>query len=177
MKNLISRERALKNEVFASFIGTWQKRFDPRQDPYMTGAGNYYDSEVDKERFYSQKEVDLINEQELDEFLQKQDNVEIGEFVNFGELKYNLRYTDIEVYSIEIGKIMEKLSSFFESELIFLLDYKIPWLWQKNDYEPVRKALNYLKDIGTTEEFIGGYKQKRQRPSAVYNKSILDNSM
>lgn len=69
MRNLISRQEALRNEVFASFIGTWQTRFDPRDDPYMIGEGNYYDPELDDQRFFTQREIDEVHERELKEYL------------------------------------------------------------------------------------------------------------
>jgi len=163
MKNLITRKEALRNEVFASFIGTWQKRFDPREDPYMIREGNYYDWKIDKERFYDQKEIDQINKQELDEFLRRKDKVQIKKYEYFGELKYNLNFTDIFIYSIEIGKLLEKLSAQLKTELIFILDYDVPWLEQKNDFKPVQKALSYLKEIGVTKEFNGAFKFKGER--------------
>ena len=155
---LISRKQALQNEVFASFIGTWQKRFDPREDPYMTTPGNYFDWEQDKERYYDQIEIDSINKQELDEFFERKDNVTIKKYEYFGELKYNLNFKDIFIYSIEIGKKLELLSSELNSELVFILDYNVPWLSQESDYEPVVRASNYLREIGTSEEFSGAFK-------------------
>ena len=158
MRNLISREEALQYKLIASFIGAWQKRFDPREEPYMTRPGNYYDWEIDKERYYDQNEIDKINSQELEEYLNKKDNVLIKEFEYVGELKYKLNYKDIFIYSIELGKILEKLANELDSQIIFILDYNVPWLSQENDYEPVKKALNYLRSIGTTIEFSGAYK-------------------
>lgn len=158
MKKLITRKQALQNEVFASFIGTWQKRFDPREDPYMTTPGNYFDWEQDKERFYDQIEIDAINKQELEEFLERKDDVTIKKYEYFGELKYNLKFNDIFIYSIEIGKILEQLSTELNAELIFILDYDVPWLSQENDFKPVVKASNYLSEIGTNQEFNGAYK-------------------
>jgi hypothetical protein len=155
---LITRKQALKNEVFASFIGIWQERFDPREDPYMTTPGNYFDWELDKERFYDQIEIDSIRKKELEEFLNRRDDVTIKKYEYFGELKYNLDFKDIFIYSIEIGKILEQLSNALNSELIFILDYNVPWLSQENDFEPVIKASNYLREIGTNEEFSGAYK-------------------
>ncbi len=155
---LITRKQALKNEVFASFIGTWQTRFDPREDPYMTTPGNYFDWELDKERFYDQIEIDSIHKKELEEFLNCKDDVTIKKYEYFGELKYNLDFKDIFIYSIEIGKILEQLSIALNSELIFILDYNVPWLSQENDFAPVIKASNYLREIGTNEEFSGAYK-------------------
>lgn len=156
MIKLIARNEALKNEVFASFIRTWQKRFDPREDPYRTEPGNYFDWELDKQRWYTQDEINEINTKEINEFLYLRDKIEVKEFEYFGELKYNLQFNDILVYSIALGKTLEKLSKELNSELIFILDYSVPWLYQKNDYKPVARALDYLKEMGVSEDFAGG---------------------
>jgi hypothetical protein len=158
MQNLITREEALRNEVFASFIATWQKSFDPREDPYMIIEGNYYDPELDQERFFTQVEIDEIHEKELAEYLKLKDNIEIKELEYFGELRYNLAFMDIFVYSIELGYTLQKLSSELNSDIIFILDYSVPWLYQKNDYQPVEDAMNYLRKIGVAEDFVGGFR-------------------
>ena len=158
MIKLITRKVALKNEVFASFIGTWQKRFDPREGPYRTEPGNYFDWELDRQRWYTQDEIDEINTKEINEFLSLNDKIEVKEIEYFGELKYNLQFNDILVYSIALGKTLEKLSQELNSDLIFILDYSVPWLHQKNDYKPVARALDYLKEMGVSEDFVGGFK-------------------
>lgn len=156
--SLITRQEALNNEVFSSFIAIWQKRFDPREDPYMTSPGMYFDNELDRERYFDQSEIDKIYKQELDEFMSLKDDVKIKNYKYFGELIYNLQFTDIFIYAIELGRIMEKFSNTLGTELIFILDYGIPWMSQKNDYEPVAKAMHYLSEIGTTETFNGAFK-------------------
>jgi hypothetical protein len=158
MYKLISRQEALKNEVFSSFIANWQKRFDPREDRYMTTPGNYFDEGLNLHRYFDQSEIDKINERELDKFLSMKDDIEVKNFEYYGELIYNLNCNDIFVYANELGSVMEKLSNSMGADLIFILDYSSPWLSQKNDYEPVAKALNYLSKIGTTETFNGAYK-------------------
>jgi hypothetical protein len=155
---LISRQDALINEVLSSFIASWQKRFDPRDDPYMTTPGNYFDWELGIHRYFDQSEIDKINERELVEFLSLEDDIEVKNLEYYGELIFNLNFSDIFVYAIELGSVMEKLSNSMGADLIFILDYGVPWMSQKNDYEPVAKALNYLSKIGTTETFNGAYK-------------------
>jgi len=157
MKHLISRKEALKNEVFASFVGSWQTRFDPREDPYFTKAGVYYDWDLQKERFFSQEEIDELNALELKGFLDLKDDIEIKQLTDSAELKYNLATADIFLYAKELGKMLEKLSTELDSALIFLLDYSVPWLSQKNSYEPVKQALKYLKKMGVTDDFVGGF--------------------
>ena len=45
--------------------------------------------------------------------------------------------------------------------LIFLGDTTNPWLWQENDYKPVKEALNYLKINKISRTFNGGLKVSR----------------
>ncbi|HMU05116.1 MAG TPA: hypothetical protein PJ990_15895 [Saprospiraceae bacterium] len=156
--SLITRQDAVKNEVFASFIASWQKRFDPREDPYITTPGNYFDSELGIHRYFYQMEIDKINDLELAEFLSLKDEIEVKNFEYYGELIFKLDFSDIFVYAIELGNVMQKFSSSLGADLIFILDHGVPWMSQKNDYEPVTKALNYLTKIGTTETFNGAYK-------------------
>lgn len=158
MYKLISRQEALKNEVFSSFIASWQKRFDPREDCFMTTPGNYFDKGLNLHRYFGQSEIDKIHKRELDKFLSMKDDIEVKNFEYFGELIFNLNFSYIFVYANELGSVMEKLSNSMGADLIFILDYGVPWMSQKNDYEPVAKAMNYLTKIGTKETFIGAYK-------------------
>lgn len=158
MNNLISRKEALSNKVFASFIAGWQKRFDPSDDLVMTEEGSYWDYELDKERFFAESEIDAINEKELKEYLNLKDEIEPLELVPFGELKYNLAYKDIAVYAMELGKTLEQLSQDLQSDIIFMLDYSVPWLSQDNDYNPVVDAVKYLKEFGVAEDYVGAFK-------------------
>lgn len=156
MIELITRQEALRNEVFASFIQKWQERYDPRTDPYMTVPGVYYDSKIDSERFYSAQEIDFISKIEISEYERLRDPITSIKIENSSEVIFNLRYKDIIVYTIEIGKVLHALSKVLNSKIVFLLEYSVPWLWQKNDFKPVNTAINYLKDIGVSNNFVGG---------------------
>ena len=160
MNHLITRKEALRNEVFASFVSGWQKRFDSRDDLEMDQEGIYWDYDLDEERFYSKSEIDAINEKLVRDFLDLKDDIDPIKLKPFGELKFNLDYTDINAYSIELGKTLEKLSIELNKDLIFILDYSVPWLHQENDYEPVVEAVKYLKALGVTEDYVGAFKLK-----------------
>ncbi len=41
--------------------------------------------------------------------------------------------------------------------LIFLGDYKTPWLYQDNNYKPVERAIEYLKEKKVGRRFNGGF--------------------
>ena len=42
------------------------------------------------------------------------------------------------------------------NHLIFLGDYKRPWLYQDNSYKPVKRAIQYLTDNKVSKNFDGG---------------------
>lgn len=59
----------------------------------------------------------------------------------------------ISLFSIELTKIIKSLG--YES-IIFLGDSNTAWLYQKNDYKPVNKALEYLSENKISRRFNGG---------------------
>lgn len=157
MINLISRNQALQNPVFASFIHSWQSRFDPRVDPGLTEPGIYYDWDLKVDRYFSQEEVNAIHQAGIEDFERRKDQIMPIESVSHGELIYNLDFNDITVYAAELGYTIQKLGIFLDSKITFLLDYNTPWLYQKNDFKPVADALLYLESLGVTEDFVGGF--------------------
>jgi hypothetical protein len=54
--------------------------------------------------------------------------------------------------SLEIVKLILSLGV---TDLVFLGDTKTPWLYQENDYKPVREALEYLKNNNIGSRFNG----------------------
>ena len=158
MLELITRSQALQNPTFASFIHSWQSRFDPRVDPGLTEPGIYYDWDLKADRYFSQEEVDAIHQANIEEYELRKDPTTPIEIISHGELIYNLDFTDITVYSAELGYALQRLARFLDSKITFLLDYDTPWLYQKNDFKPVADALHYLESLGVTEEFVGGFR-------------------
>ncbi|MBK9984034.1 MAG: hypothetical protein IPP15_16975 [Saprospiraceae bacterium] len=156
MLSLLPRSSSLSNPVFATFIYSWQKRFDPEDDPYMREAGEYFDPKTDTRRFFSKEEIDRLNAEEIKEYNLLRDRIEPIELPASKELKFRLSTYDIFLFSIQLGEIMRGLSEYLDSEITFLLDYSIPWLHQKNDFPPVNKALHYLQDQDVSEGFVGG---------------------
>lgn len=58
-----------------------------------------------------------------------------------------------------LGKEVTKLSQALHADtLIFLGDTETPWLYQKNDYKPVKEAQLYLTDKGIGKRFNGALK-------------------
>lgn len=159
MLELVSRPEALKNEVFASFIHSWQSRFDPRIDPYLREPGMYYEDPIsDEPRYFSKEEIELLHNREIEWFESNKDLISPIALEKHGELIYNLDFFDIIVYSVELGNMMQKLSEHLNSKITFLLDYNVSWLHQKNDFKPVHDALTYLGQQGIDEHFAGGIK-------------------
>jgi hypothetical protein len=54
----------------------------------------------------------------------------------------------------EILNLIEHLSV---DSLVFLGDAETPWLYQENDYQPVKSALEYLSEKKVGRKFIGGF--------------------
>src|SRR5688500_12341306 len=145
MISLVTRKEALENEVFASFISLWQERFDPRIDPYMTIPGIYYDHTLDQSRYFTQEEIDRIRLEEEAEFEKLRDDIVPIELDFKGSLIYNLDEDNIFPYAQELGGAVEKFAQLLNSEITFILDYSIPWQYQRNEYFPVKHALDYLE--------------------------------
>jgi hypothetical protein len=56
------------------------------------------------------------------------------------------------------SELTSLISSLGYDYLIFQGDEKTPWLYQKNDYKPVKEALNYLSKNKIGETFNGAFK-------------------
>jgi hypothetical protein len=163
MIELLNRQEILKlSKAFASFIINWQdQEYNPSQEYNTYKAGMMYDMKLGKPRHYSQEEIDLMNAERLEEYNSKKDNVVTGSIEeNYsGTLIYNLPSAEISDYIENLAGSIETLAEKLDWEaVIFLLVYADPWLEQQNDYKPVKSALKYLKSIGVTDEFTGGFK-------------------
>jgi len=78
MIKLLSREEILKlNKTFTSFIIDWQEQeYNPALEHNQYKAGKMYDTTLNKPRYYPQEEIDKMNEERLEEYNRKKDNVE-----------------------------------------------------------------------------------------------------
>lgn len=162
MIELLERQEIFKlNKIFASFIIEGQEvQYNPMFDY------NKYFPElmlVDDEapRFVTQAECDQWNEEENEEYLRKKDSFESINIAekHVGEIVYNLSYSEIDTYVENLADGILKLAEELNwQSVLFLLDYSTPWLYQKNNHKPVKKALDYLRKIGVTDTFIGGFK-------------------
>jgi len=163
MIELLNRKEILGlNKTFASFIIDWQEQqFNPALKHNKYNAGVMYDLALSKPRHYSQEEVDQMNKERLKEYNQKKDNVETISIQEkyAGTIIYKLPYAEINYYAQNLSKsIVTLCEELAWKSVIFLPVYPIPWLEQQNDYKPGKKALDYLKSVGTTDDFTGGFK-------------------
>ncbi|HEX5154406.1 MAG TPA: hypothetical protein VFW07_23330 [Parafilimonas sp.] len=158
---LLGRNDILKlNKTFASFIINWQEQaYNPALEHNRYQAGTMYDVHINKLRYYSQEEVDRINEERLEAYNREKDTMETIPIEDkyIKTLIYNFPYAPIENYTENLAAGILTLAEQLNWEaVLFLLVYPMPWLGQTNEYAPVKKALNYLKSIGVTDDFTGG---------------------
>jgi hypothetical protein len=163
MIELLNRNETLSlNKSFASFIVDLQSaKYNPSLDYNKYKPGNMYVEDDEKSRYVTQEECDKWNEEELAKYEKSKDNIEVNPIkTNLkGEPIYTFPKTDINNYIENLSDSIVKLCERLEwKSVIFLLEYSTPWLFQNNDYEPVKKALQYLKSIGATDNFNGGFK-------------------
>ncbi len=155
MIKLVTREKALENNVLASTIYGLQKLNDPREDDYWGQEGIYYDNNIDKERHFTDDEIAEMKKQELKQFMFYTDRLKPKTIEFTGSIIYNLEFSDIHLYAVKLGEVFKRLSIFFESNIYFILENKTPWLIQKNQLENVKKALEFLEVNGVSEEYCG----------------------
>jgi hypothetical protein len=162
MIELLDRPQIFKlNTTFASFIAEVQDvQYNPSLEHNRYEEGVYVE-ENEKSRFVSQEECDKWTQQALIEYNKRKCHIATVSIKDKykGESVYQFPTADINHYAENLAKGIENLTASLSwKSAIFLLDYSIPWLHQDNDYDPVKKALEYLKSIGVTNTFVGGFK-------------------
>lgn len=168
MIEILDRHQIFKlNRTFASFIIDVQDAlYNPTLDYNKYEPGKMYVEDSDKPRFVSQEECDKWNAEAFEEYLKRKDNTELFSIKDrhAGETTYALSHAaDIDTYVEKLAETIVMLSDRLNwKAVIFLLDYSTPWLSQKNDYKPVKKAIDYLKRIRVNNNFIGGFKASGQ---------------
>lgn len=168
MTELLDRQQVFKlNRTFASFIADVQDaKYNPTKDYNKYEPGEMYVDDSDKPRFVSQEECDKWNAEAFEEYLKRKDSIEPFSLKDkhAEEITYKLLHTaDIDNYIDKLADTIVALSDRLNwKAVIFLLDYSTPWLYQDNDYKPVKNALAYLKHIGVDSNFNGGFKASGQ---------------
>ncbi|MEO7991266.1 MAG: hypothetical protein ABI663_17075 [Chryseolinea sp.] len=165
MIELIDRQSILKlNKIFASFIVDVQNvKYNPINDLYSPGIMFVDDNE--NPRNVSQEECDIWNNERQIEFDQSKDKIDAVSIKDkyIDEIVFKSPTNKADLYTEQLGRGLESFTNNLHWEsTIFLLEYPTPWLSQDNDFEPVKKALDYLRSIGVAKDFIGGFKASGQ---------------
>ncbi|MDF2454514.1 MAG: hypothetical protein K0R51_507 [Cytophagaceae bacterium] len=164
MIELLERNKALEcNKNLASFIVDFQKvRYDPSVNDNLYKAGEIMYVEGGSEpRVITKEESDKWNKEAIDAYEGNRDHIEtISIAQNFkGSVIYRSTPTAIHAYASHLAARIKELTECLNWEsIIFLLDYSTPWLQQENDYEPVKRAMDYLRQLGMDKKFTGGIK-------------------
>jgi hypothetical protein len=119
-----------------------------------------YFGEVEGSRFVDQEECNEMNAAALSKFMQERDYypdlVKSIEWV--GSSIFYLQEPDVKVYINTLGdNILTLKAKLGWQPIIFLLDYPTPWFKYNNPYPLVQKSMIYLKSIGVTDTFTGGF--------------------
>ncbi|MDB5272307.1 MAG: hypothetical protein JWO58_674 [Chitinophagaceae bacterium] len=153
MIELLSREEALAcNKTLASYIVDLQNLL---YNPSLSG------NLLEPGEIYSQEECDESNKEMTEAYEKKKDQVSVIPIKeNFkGRIIYTFSEKEVNRYLNHLASTFAILADKLQwRSVIFLLDYSTPWLSQKNDCEPVQKALDYLTRLGVNEDFTGGFK-------------------
>ncbi|MBR0573884.1 MULTISPECIES: hypothetical protein [Pasteurellaceae] len=151
------KEILVINPTFSEFIVNWQLK--TRSEHYEVGESVWFD-ESDDVTILNQELADKLN-QELDEYFEKNrdhhsfDKTQIKPFL--GSAEYISSKTNTCEYLYDLANLLENIRKHFNEEYLMILGVQnIPWLYQDNDYEPVKKALNYLRNH-IEEDFDGGF--------------------
>lgn len=163
MIELLDRKKILDlNRSFSSFIVEVQ---DAKYNPvhYPNEAGEMHTDDSAEPRYVSQEECDKWNKEEQLKFDQDRDKVEIEPIEFIDELVFKFPETDIDQYITELSNGLDYLTRQLAWQAtIVLLEYPTPWLSQDNNHEPAKKALDYFREIGVTDDFTGGFKASGQ---------------
>ncbi len=107
----------------------------------------------------SKEKAEELNSEDLVEY---ENNKDTSPFDKKGNIKWEGRSILISGkkntndYLQDIAKSLGDLTEIYRSDLFIIGDWNTPWLFQENDYPPVKKALNYLKS-NIEKSFDGGF--------------------
>jgi hypothetical protein len=158
MIELLDRKKLLSlNQTFAAFILNIQDaKYNPMHNRYEPGI--MYVEDDEKARYVSKDECDKWNREEQVGFDQIRDKIQVKPQKFIDELVFKLPHSEINQYLENLSDALENLNKKLEwQSILFLLEYPTPWLWQANDFEPVKKAIDYLQNLGATNDFKGGF--------------------
>ena len=154
-----TREEILrKNQVFTEhFLKVQEAKYSPDGNEYSEGDKVILDEGAVT---LTKEKAEELNREDIDNYERKKDissfNTELNvEWIGRKILVPN--NNDFENYFKEIGLALDALTSLFKTEKLFILgNLNTPWLFQENEYPPVKKASDYLKSK-VNIEFNGGF--------------------
>lgn len=159
-----SRKEILEiNPAFTKFILDLQLSYKP--EPFEIGEKVILELDDDEGTTLTKELAEKLNREQDDEF---ETNRDINPFPNSEELVFIENRLIISSkdntgeYLSDIANSIEKIRvELKETDLIVLGVQNTPWLYQENEYLPVKTALNYLKQR-IDSEFDGGFLLKEE---------------
>lgn len=151
------------NPVFTKFILNWQLSLKP--EPFAAGDrvdSDSYNLEGDEEgtAILTQEMAEKLTIEQNEAFEQKTDKNPFSAPIDLNLIDSRLIISskeNAEAYLNDFASALEQIRiELNESDLLVLGVDSTPWLYQKNNYKPVKKALDYLKGI-VDADFNGGF--------------------
>lgn len=156
-----TRKNILKmNEVFANhLIGVQIAKHKPSDNEYSEGDRIILD-DSNKAVTLTKEKADELNAEDKKYFDSKKDTnpFDSGKIFKWiGRVTLISNKEDSDSYLYDLGESLEKLRlQLKSSELIALGDWSTPWLYQDNDYKPVKESLHWIRNR-IDSEFNGGF--------------------
>lgn len=159
-----SRKKILEiNPTFTKFILDLQFSYKP--EPFEVGQSVILELDDDEGTTLTEELAEKLNREQYEEFEKNRDT---NPFPNSEELvliENRLIISSKEnagEYLSDVSNSIEQIRlELKETDLIVLGVQNTPWLYQENDYLPVKNALNYLKQR-VNSEFNGGFLLKEE---------------
>jgi hypothetical protein len=155
---LVSRERAIRDLEFASFISEWQNIGNPVESNYMREEGEYYDDVIDDVRFFPQSELDDIYQKEVEEHQRLIDEKPKIDSKLYGKIVIDAPegIGDIEY----LTNVFVKLVELHELKLLFIPLYKTNWFNEENikhHHRTTKTAYKKFKKFIGKDDYSGGF--------------------
>jgi hypothetical protein len=146
------------NPAFTKFILDLQMSYKP--EPFEEGESIILESDDDQGTILTKELTEKLNREQNEEF---ETNRDVSPFMNSEKLEFIESRLVISSkdntteYLIDIANSIEKIRiELKETDLIVLGTQNTPWLYQENEYLPVKNALDYLKQR-IDNKFCGGF--------------------
>ena len=154
-----SREEILAiNRFFATFMLKLQLSLRPL--PFEAGEKVIFESGDDKGTILSKELAEKLNKEQNQEF---EKSIDVYPFSGYEQLSFIESQLFVSCknntneYLNDIANLLEQIKAELgETSLVILGVQNIPWLYQENNYKPVKRALQYLEQH-IEKDFNGGF--------------------